>query len=135
MDAGFPMNIKDVFGIPSNVDAAFVWPRNNNIYFFKDSKYWAYNPHSNPGLDPTSPQSISQWGGLPSNLEAALQHTNGKSYFFHSGHYYRLDDDTRAVDQITSQAFPRPTGFWWFGCEQNSVSLMEAGSMKGDVFG
>ena len=38
---GFP-------GIPSNVDAAFVWAGNGKIYFFKDSKYWKFDPESQP---------------------------------------------------------------------------------------
>ena len=42
-------DIKDGFpGIPSNIDAAFVWGGNGKIYFFKDSKYWKFDPESQP---------------------------------------------------------------------------------------
>ena len=42
-------DINDGFpGIPSNVDAAFVWGGNGKIYFFKDSKYWKFDPESQP---------------------------------------------------------------------------------------
>jgi hypothetical protein len=35
-DSGYPRNIADGFpGVPDNLDAAFVWGKNNNVYFIK----------------------------------------------------------------------------------------------------
>merc|ERR1711963_831282 len=44
-DAGYPKQLDKGFsGIPNNVDAAFVWPVNDKIYFFKGSIYWKFDP-------------------------------------------------------------------------------------------
>jgi len=124
MDAGYPKELDKGFsGIPNGVDAAFVWPVNNKIYFFKDSIYWKFDPDSSPPVDPSYPRPISNWDGIPSNLDSALQYSNGKSYFFKDGRYYRFDDKKFTLDTSANPPFPRETGFWWFGCPANSVRL------------
>ena len=55
LDRGYPKPLDKGFsGIPSNVDAAMVWPENDKIYFFKGSKYWKFDPdrchHQNHGF-------------------------------------------------------------------------------------
>merc|ERR1712083_401794 len=54
---------------------------------------------------------------------SALQYSNGKSYFFKNGRYYRFDDKNFILDASANPPFPRETGFWWFGCPANSVRL------------
>jgi matrix metalloproteinase-14 (membrane-inserted) len=41
LSVGFP-------GIPSNLDAAFVWGGNGKIYVVKDQLYWKYDFDSKP---------------------------------------------------------------------------------------
>jgi len=124
MDFGYPKDLDKGFsGIPENVDAAFVWPVNNKIYFFKDSLYWKFDPDLDPPVASSYPRPISNWDGIPNNLDAALQYSNGKSYFFKSGQYYRFDDERFIVDDRANPGFPRDSGFWWFGCQKNSVRL------------
>ena len=124
MDAGYPKELDKGFsGIPNDVDAAFVWPVNNKIYFFKDSIYWKFDPDSSPPVDPSYPRPISNWDGIPNNVDSALQYSNGKSYFFKDGRYYRFDDKKFTLDTSANPPFPRETGFWWFGCPANSVRL------------
>ena len=71
IDAGYPRQLDKGFpGIPSNADAAFVWPSDDQIYFLKGSN----------------------WDGIPENPDSSLQYSNGRTYFFKNGHYYRLDN-------------------------------------------
>ncbi|XP_023337348.1 stromelysin-3 isoform X2 [Eurytemora carolleeae] len=116
MEPGYPKEISKGFeGIPNNVDAAFVWSGNGKIYFFKGSQYWRFDPDSRPPVKPSYPRPISNWEGIPDNLDDALQYSNGYTYFFKAGEYYRFDDRSFKVD-TADPPFPRPVGYWWFGC-------------------
>jgi len=123
MDKGYPKALSAGFsGIPRDVDAAFVWPANGKIYFFKGSEYWKFDPEADPPVPSSYPRPVANWDGIPNNIDAAVQYTNGKVYFFKKGQYYRWDDDNFSVDDA-NPSFPRDTGFWWFGCKQNSSPL------------
>ncbi|XP_050539093.1 matrix metalloproteinase-19 isoform X2 [Daktulosphaira vitifoliae] len=116
MDDGYPKEIDDGFtGIPNNVDAALVWSGNGKIYFFKGSKFWKFDPTQKPPVKSTYPKPISNWDGIPDNIDAALHYTNGYTYFFKDENYYRFNDRTFAVD-TADPPFPRNAGYWWFGC-------------------
>jgi matrix metalloproteinase-14 (membrane-inserted) len=117
MDRGYPKKIREGFsGIPSNIDAAFVWPVNDNIYFFKGSRYWRFDPDSSTPVAFSYPQPVSNWDGIPNNLDSALQYSNGRTYFFKDGRYYRFNDQKGRLDVSANPPFPRETDFWWFGC-------------------
>ncbi|XP_046393280.1 matrix metalloproteinase-14 isoform X2 [Ischnura elegans] len=120
MDENYPMDISEGFtGIPDNVDAAMVWGGNGKIYFFKGSKFWRFDPSQRPPVKSTYPKPIGNWEGVPDNLDAALQYTNGYTYFFKDGLYYRFSDSMFMVDPA-DPPFPRPAGYWWFGCRSAS---------------
>jgi len=124
MDAGYPKQLDEGFpGIPSNVDAAFVWPIDDQIYFLKGSNYWKFATDKKPHIDSSYPRPLSNWDGIPENPDSALQYSNGRTYFFKNGHYYRFDDNNFTLDASANPPFPRETGFWWFGCPENSSSL------------
>jgi len=124
MDRGYPKDFSKGFsGVPENVDAAMVWPVNKKIYFFKGSQYWKFDPDKSPPVDISYPRPISNWDGIPDNLDSAMQYSNGKTYFFKNGKYYRFDDEKFRLDEDANPSFPRETGFWWFGCPSNSVRL------------
>ncbi|XP_059487299.1 matrix metalloproteinase-14 isoform X2 [Neocloeon triangulifer] len=140
MDDGYPKMITDGFqGIPSNIDAAFVWSGNGKIYFFKDTQFYRFDPSAKPPVKSNYPKLISNWAGIPDNLDSALQYTNGYTYFFKNGQYYRFNDRTFAVDSA-DPAFPRAVGPWWFGCNsmngrggnQRQHPLMNPGPQGGD---
>ncbi|XP_071541370.1 uncharacterized protein [Panulirus ornatus] len=115
-DPGYPKAISKGFaGIPDDIDAAFVWSGNGKIYFFKGSQYWRFDPTQRPPVKESYPKDISNWEGLPNNIDDALQYSNAYTYFFKNGEYWRFNDRAFRVD-TASPAFPRPAGFWWFGC-------------------
>ena len=74
------------------MDAAFVWSGNGKIYFFKGTKYWKFDPEKRPPVSGAYPRPISNWEGIPDNIDDAIQYTNGYTYFFKKGLYYRFDD-------------------------------------------
>lgn len=135
LDKGYPKDFSKGFdGIPDNVDSAMVWAVNNKIYFFKGSQYWKFDPDKKPPVSSSYPRPVSNWEGIPNRLDAALQYKNGKTYFFKDGKYYRFDDDKFHLDEDANPSFPRESGFWWFGCDPNSVRLTKAGSsLNSDV--
>ena len=117
MDRDYPKPISKGFdGVPNNLDAAFVWSGNGKIYFFKGKQYWRFDPEKRPPVKKDYPRPISNWEGVPNFIDDAIQYTNGYTYFFKKGLYYRFDDRSFRVDTSASPPFPRPAGYWWFGC-------------------
>lgn len=64
------------------------------------SKFWRFDPSQKPPVKSTYPKPLSNWEGIPDNLDAALQYTNGYTYFFKRGQYYRFNDRTFTVIPI-----------------------------------
>jgi len=121
-DSDYPKLISKGFdGIPDDLDAAFVWSGNGKIYFFKGTKYWRFDPDQRPPVKSSYPRPISNWEGIPNYIDDALQYNNGYTYFFKKGQYYRFDDRSFKVDD-GDPPFPRPAGYWWFGCETQKAS-------------
>jgi len=127
----YPKDIKEGFaGIPADVDSAFVWSGNGKIYFFKGTKYWRFDPAQSPPVKSTYPKYISNWEGLPNNIDATLQYTNGYSYFFKDGQYWRFNDRNFKVDEGIP-AYPRSAGDWWFGCNKKGSVHSDNGHSSG----
>jgi len=117
MDSGYPKQLEKGFPGPTNLDAALLWPPlffSSELYFFKGSKYWKY-----PDM---SPRPMSNWGGLPDNLDAAMQYSNGKSYFFKRSKYYLYN----VTADSASLGFPKEMGLGWFDCSPCSIPLKRA---------
>eukprot|EP00091_Calanus_sinicus_P007250 TRINITY_DN18211_c0_g1_i1.p1 TRINITY_DN18211_c0_g1~~TRINITY_DN18211_c0_g1_i1.p1 ORF type:complete len:117 (-),score=15.26 TRINITY_DN18211_c0_g1_i1:303-653(-) len=83
------------------------------------TKYWRFDPDQRPPVKSSYPRPISNWEGIPNYIDDALQYNNGYTYFFKKGEYYRFDDRSFKVDD-GDPPFPRPAGYWWFGCERQS---------------
>lgn len=127
LDADYPKDLSEGFaGVPANIDTALVWSGNGKIYFFKGkhrrnflfifstllidknwifvigSQYWRFDPLQKPPIKSTYPKDISNWEGLPNSLDAAFQFTNGYSYFFKNGQYWRFNDRSFKVIKTES---------------------------------
>ncbi|KAF5304494.1 hypothetical protein FQA39_LY09690 [Lamprigera yunnana] len=131
MEKNYPQLISNGFsGIPDDLDAAIVWSGNGKIYFFKGSKFWRFDPTQRPPVKITYPKPISNWEGIPNNLNSAFQYTNGYTYFFKDNSYYRFNDRQFAIEQA-SPAFPRSTAYWWFGCKSSPSGTIGTRSTRG----
>ena len=59
-----------------------------DTFAFHGEKYWKLTDTS---VESGYPRTISlDWDGLPGNLDAAFTWTNGKTYFFKGGQYWRF---------------------------------------------
>lgn len=61
------------------------------------SKFWRFDPLQRPPVKSTYPKPLSNWEGIPDGINAAFQYTNGYTYFFKKGTYYRFNDRNFAV--------------------------------------
>ena len=59
-----------------------------DTFAFHGEKYWKL---TDTAVEAGYPRTISRdWDGLPANLDAAFTWTNGKTYFFKGGQYWRF---------------------------------------------
>ena len=65
----------------------------------------------------------SNWDGIPNNVDSAVQYSDGRSYFFKRGQYYKFDDETISVEE-GDPGYPRDAGLWWFGCSETKSPLL-----------
>jgi len=88
LDKGFPKRISQGFsGVPSYLDAAFIWPTDDNIYFIKSSKYWVFSPQISP--------PISKPKMLPAEIDkkvvAGMTNMYNITYLFSKDLYWRMN--------------------------------------------
>ena len=100
-----------------------VWPVNKKIYFFKGDQYWKFDPEKSPSVESSYPRPITNWEGIPSNLDSAMLYSNGKTYFFKEEKYFRFDNQRGTVDESADPKYPRDIGLWWLGCKENTAPL------------
>lgn len=108
-------------GLPKelyNMDAAVEWAGNGRMYFFKGEDYWRYNFYRRR-VDYGYPKKISKaWLNVPSDLNAALQWKNGKTYFLKGKSYYALK--RRGRPRVDS-GYPKDISAYWMGCSQEGL--------------
>ncbi|XP_062867805.1 vitronectin b [Trichomycterus rosablanca] len=93
---GYPKLIKDVWGIPGPIDAAFTRINcEGKSYIFKGNKYWRFDGHV---LDPGYPRNISVgFDNIPDDVDAAIalpavgHRKKEKAYFFTGSMYYQYE--------------------------------------------
>jgi len=108
-----PRSITD-FGIWRNVtkiDAVFVWGKNRKTYFFASDKYWRYDDYYKTP-DEGYPRHISNWRGVPANIDGVITWTDDLTYFFKEKNYWRFND----YMVITESEVPRNSLHDWFDC-------------------
>ncbi len=72
-------------------------------------------------IDHGYPRPMSVWriGPPGTQIDAAFQAFNSRTYFFAGENYYRFNDARFRVDDT----YPRGTAFWWFGCGENLEAM------------
>lgn len=123
LDRDFPQKIQDFFpNIPTPLDAAVVFPRDENIYFMKGRNYWRFDARKSPSVSPDYPKSIIDWQGIPVDLDAAVRlEENGYPviYFFKGHNYWKFNDRSFSVF-IANPPFPRNIRSLINGCKDRT---------------
>ena len=89
----------------------FVWGKNRKTYLFSGNTYWRYDDlYKQP--DPGYPRDIRNWRGVPSNIDGVITWTDGTTYFFKDGKFWRFND----YMVITESEVPQNSDRAWFGC-------------------
>lgn len=118
LEEGFPKPISAYFpSIPTPIDAAFVFSRDENIYFFKNSQYVKFDHLKGAG---EAPQRIYSWSGIPeSGLDAAvsLEDSVGNNFtlFFKDNLYWKWNDKSGSVF-LSDPPYPKRVSTSLFGC-------------------
>ena len=86
-------------GIPSNIDAVLIHPKNKKVYFFIEGQYFRYDRFLRK-VDKIGTIGHDGWKKIPASLDGAFTHKNGKVYFFKGTKYYRFNLDTHKIDKI-----------------------------------
>uniref|UniRef100_A0A452RS36 Peptidase metallopeptidase domain-containing protein n=1 Tax=Ursus americanus TaxID=9643 RepID=A0A452RS36_URSAM len=81
------------------VDAAYSVVDRDEVFFFKGSKYWAFNADQ---MVRGYPKDIYHSLGFPQSVKtinaAVHEDETGKTYFFVANEYWRYDENTRSMD-------------------------------------
>uniref|UniRef100_A0A7N5KJL9 Interstitial collagenase n=1 Tax=Ailuropoda melanoleuca TaxID=9646 RepID=A0A7N5KJL9_AILME len=81
------------------VDAAYSVVDRDEVFFFKDSKYWAFNGDQ---MVRGYPKDIYHSLGFPQSVKtidaAVHEDETGKTYFFVANKYWRYDENTLSMD-------------------------------------
>ncbi|CAM4392911.1 unnamed protein product [Lepidochelys kempii] len=85
--------------LPSGIQAAYENVERDQVFLFKENKYWVLSGYD---LVYNRPKSIYDFG-FPKNVKrinAAFSDKNsGKTYFFAGDKYWRYDENSRSMDQ------------------------------------
>lgn len=110
LEAGYPKPIKDDFpGLPSNLSAVFV-TKHGSLLAIRKKQYWFYSPRKRPQVGKEFPRLVYDFKDMPANLDAALRHTDGQSYFFKGRNFYVLNMKNYTMGPAT------PMEQRWFSC-------------------
>ncbi|XP_054851827.1 stromelysin-3-like [Eublepharis macularius] len=103
----------------SPVQAALLWgTEKNKIYFFKGGSYWRFSPNTNQ-VDNISPRRMTDWRGVPQEIDAAFQDEFGFAYFLKGQQYWKFDP----IHVKVLEGYPRIIGQDFFSCVSSPNSF------------
>lgn len=118
LEPGYPRPLTDL-GLPDDlerIDAALVWGHNGKTYFFSGKEYWKFDEHEGR-VELDYPRNIHLWRGVPANIDAAFQWTDGNSYFFKGTKFWKFMDIKMRIQNKSSSDL----GGFWFKCPGKSI--------------
>ncbi|XP_051533254.1 stromelysin-3 [Myxocyprinus asiaticus] len=97
----------------TDIQAALMWGEDKaqKIYFFKSGSYWRFNLLDN-SLDTTHARSMTDWRGIPNDIDAAFQDRYGFAHFLKGNQYWKFDP----VEVRVLEGYPRYIGMDFFSC-------------------
>lgn len=117
--SGFPKLISSVFnGVPGNLDAVFVWAKDNNTYFFKGTMYYKYNTREKKVERGFPKNTRARWNSMPPIINAIFslpyfiaRENNGPAppgsnhtYVISSDQLYYIDPSSDNVETVGNMA-------------------------------
>ena len=117
----YPKNVSLWGNLPRNIDAALEDYTGSDIYFFKGYQVWKFDDFTHK-IPSSYPKDLPS--DFPTYMDAAIKWSNGKTYVFRDGNYWRLDQRNQSVEQV-DPPYPRDTGKYWFGCSRKSLPLKD----------
>ena len=84
--------------------------------FSSGDKYWRFDDAVGR-VELDYPRDISMWRGIPSDVDAAFQYIDGKTYFFKGKHFWQFDDNSMMVVNLT----PKRIGIHWMQCPKEII--------------
>ncbi|KAG8192534.1 hypothetical protein JTE90_015169 [Oedothorax gibbosus] len=110
---GYPRPLTDL-GLPPDlkrIDAAMVWGYNGKTYLFAGDQYWRYDEREGR-VELDYPRHMGMWRGVPTNIDAAFQNTDGITYFFKDKKFWQFNDFHMRVEKNKT----RNANELWLGC-------------------
>uniref|UniRef100_A0A8C5K593 interstitial collagenase n=1 Tax=Jaculus jaculus TaxID=51337 RepID=A0A8C5K593_JACJA len=128
--------------LPSRLDAAYEFTTEDEVRFFKGSRYWAVQGETPLAGYPRSIHHSFGFSRQVKHIDAAVYHEDtGKTYFFTDNMYWRYDEYQQSMDagypKFTAHDFPgivrkvdavfEKQGFFYFfhGAEQYKFNLQQ----------
>jgi len=137
VDAGYPQNILEKWGIPGVIVAIFqradgkIYAFTGSVYYRITDKYLNDNvtDKSLPDVpDAGYPQNIAdKWLGVPVPFQAAFYRENHLIYFFAGGQYYRIRDKyffNLPADAVEN-GYPQNVVDKWIGLLPGSTAVFQ----------
>lgn len=111
--------ISTKFGkLPANIDAAMVYPFDDEVYFFKGSQFWKYDKQTQR-IAKGYPRKINQeWKGVPDNLDGIFIEKR-KVYFVKGGLYFQYSHRNKKV----KSGFPKNLDVKFPGAGKNPTAV------------
>lgn len=108
-----PDSVQRLGLLVNDIQAALMWgdTKAQKIYFFKKGSYWRFNLKENR-VESMHPRSMSDWRGIPSDIDAAFQDRFGFAHFLRGKQYWKFDP----VEVRVLEGYPRYIGVDFFGC-------------------